>query len=50
MDNVEASVAILRKLYEEWKEFSVKQPSLDALRETLKSFRQKVVPPSLSLS
>ncbi|PSR88145.1 Transmembrane protein [Actinidia chinensis var. chinensis] len=41
MDNVEASVAILRKLNEEWKAFSVKQPSLDALRETLKSFRQK---------
>ncbi|PSR91062.1 Transmembrane protein [Actinidia chinensis var. chinensis] len=41
MDNVEASVAILRKLNEEWKAFSVKQPSLDAPRETLKSFRQK---------
>ncbi|GFS32995.1 transmembrane protein [Actinidia rufa] len=41
MDNVEASVDILRKLNEEWKAFLVKQPSLDALRETLKSFRQK---------
>jgi hypothetical protein len=41
MDNVEASVAILRKITEEWKEFSVKQSSLDALKETLKSFRNK---------
>lgn len=48
MDNVEASVAILRKITEEWKEFSVKQSSLDALKETLKSFRNKVLPLSLS--
>uniref|UniRef100_A0A5B7AHQ4 Transmembrane protein 214-A n=1 Tax=Davidia involucrata TaxID=16924 RepID=A0A5B7AHQ4_DAVIN len=41
MDNVEASVAILRKLTEDWKELSVKQSSLDALGETLRSFRQK---------
>ncbi|XP_057962000.1 uncharacterized protein LOC131153601 isoform X2 [Malania oleifera] len=41
LDNLEASVAILRKLTEEWKEQSVKQASLDFLRETLKSFRHK---------
>ncbi|KZV35627.1 hypothetical protein F511_19024 [Dorcoceras hygrometricum] len=41
LDNVEASVAILRKLAEGWKEFSSKQSSLQALGETLKSFRQK---------
>ncbi|XP_058184337.1 uncharacterized protein LOC131301869 [Rhododendron vialii] len=41
MDNVEASVSILRKITEEWKEFSGKQSSLDALKESLKSFRNK---------
>ncbi|GAV76709.1 DUF2359 domain-containing protein [Cephalotus follicularis] len=41
MDNLEASVVVLRKLSDEWKEHSVKHPSLDPLRETLKSFRQK---------
>ncbi|XP_052205538.1 uncharacterized protein LOC127810230 [Diospyros lotus] len=41
VDNLETSVSILRKLAEEWKEFSGKQSSLDPLRETLKSFRQK---------
>ncbi|CAN4090546.1 unnamed protein product [Withania somnifera] len=43
LDNVEASVAVLRKLTEDWKEFSRRQSSLEALKETLKSFRQKVV-------
>lgn len=43
MDNVEASVSILRKITEEWKEFSGKQSSLDALKEALKSFRNKVL-------
>ncbi|XP_073280422.1 uncharacterized protein [Primulina huaijiensis] len=41
LDNIEASVVILRKLAEDWKEFSSKQSSLQALGETLKSFRQK---------
>ncbi|KAL0446759.1 UNVERIFIED_CONTAM: hypothetical protein Slati_1803800 [Sesamum latifolium] len=41
VDNIEASVAALRKLAEGWKELSSKQSSLQALGETLKSFRQK---------
>ncbi|OVA01699.1 Protein of unknown function DUF2359 [Macleaya cordata] len=41
LENVEASVAVLRKLSNEWKEHSVKHLSLDPLREALKSFRQK---------
>ncbi|XP_073140261.1 uncharacterized protein [Henckelia pumila] len=41
IDNIEASVAALRKLDEEWKNFSSEQSSLEALTETLKSFRQK---------
>ncbi|XP_075505707.1 uncharacterized protein LOC142542771 [Primulina tabacum] len=41
VDNIEASVAALRKLDEEWNNFSSKQSSLQALTETLKSFRQK---------
>ncbi|KAL8463660.1 hypothetical protein ACS0TY_034349 [Phlomoides rotata] len=40
-DNIESSVATLRKLSEEWKTLSSKQSSLEALGETLKSFRQK---------
>lgn len=43
LDNIEASVAVLRKLTEEWKELSRRQSSLEALKEALKSFRQKVV-------
>ncbi|XP_047981070.1 uncharacterized protein LOC125222474 [Salvia hispanica] len=39
-DNIEASVAALRKLGENWKEFSSKQSSLQ-VRDTLKSFMQK---------
>ncbi|KAL6543831.1 hypothetical protein OROGR_010328 [Orobanche gracilis] len=41
VDNIEASVAALKKLDEHWKELSSKQSSLQALGETLKSFRQK---------
>ncbi|KAM7463422.1 hypothetical protein LguiA_031543 [Lonicera macranthoides] len=41
MDNLEASVAILRKLSEEWKGLSVKLSYHQALSETLKSFRYK---------
>ncbi|KAJ6684292.1 TRANSMEMBRANE PROTEIN 214 [Salix viminalis] len=41
LDNLEASVKVLRKLSDEWKDHSVKHSSLDLVRETLKSFRQK---------
>ncbi|KAL3830778.1 hypothetical protein ACJIZ3_019580 [Penstemon smallii] len=41
VDNIEASVAILRKLTEEWRVLSANQSSLQALSETLKSFRKK---------
>lgn len=41
-ENPEASIAILKKLYDDWKEVSVKLAPLDPLRETLKNFRQKV--------
>lgn len=44
MDNLEVSVAVLKKLTEEWKQLSEKQSSLEGLRETLKSFRHKVLP------
>lgn len=42
-DNLELSVAVLRKLYEQWKDLSVKLSPFDPLRETLKNFRQKVL-------
>lgn len=41
VENIEASVVVLRKLAGEWKDYAVKHPSFDPLRETLKSFRQK---------
>ncbi|PON42794.1 hypothetical protein PanWU01x14_279200 [Parasponia andersonii] len=41
LENLEASVVVLRKLSSEWKEHSVKHLTLDPLRETLKGFRQK---------
>ncbi|KAM1189721.1 hypothetical protein ACFX2J_025366 [Malus domestica] len=41
LDNLYASVVLLKKLSDEWKEKSVKHASLDPLRETLKSFREK---------
>ncbi|KAB1205766.1 hypothetical protein CJ030_MR7G028049 [Morella rubra] len=40
-DNLEASVAALKKLSGEWKDLSVKLSPLDPLKETLKSFRNK---------
>lgn len=43
LDNLDASVIVLKKLSDEWKEHSVKHASLDPLRETLKSFREKVI-------
>ncbi|GAA0168657.1 hypothetical protein LIER_23325 [Lithospermum erythrorhizon] len=41
MDNIEASVAILKKLNGDWKKLSAKQICTDPLVETLKSFRKK---------
>ncbi|KAK4430316.1 hypothetical protein Salat_1332300 [Sesamum alatum] len=41
VDNIEASVACLRKLLEEYKRLSSKQSSLQALSQALKSFKQK---------
>ncbi|KAL5129237.1 Transmembrane protein 214-A [Glycine soja] len=41
MDNLEASIVVLRILSGEWKEYFIKHPTLDPLRETLKSFSQK---------
>uniref|UniRef100_A0A6N2M645 Uncharacterized protein n=1 Tax=Salix viminalis TaxID=40686 RepID=A0A6N2M645_SALVM len=40
-DNLEASVAVLKRLLEGWKELSVKLAPLDPMRETIKNFRQK---------
>ncbi|CAL0317692.1 unnamed protein product [Lupinus luteus] len=40
-DNLEASIAVLRKFSDEWKNHSVKHPALDPLREALRSFSQK---------
>lgn len=45
--NLRASVAVLKKLSDQWKEYAAKISPLDPMRETLKSFRHKV---SLSLS
>ncbi|KAL6959582.1 hypothetical protein U1Q18_039736 [Sarracenia purpurea var. burkii] len=42
LDNLEASVVILRKLADEWKEHSVKNPTMEPLK-ALTSFRQKVI-------
>ncbi|XP_043696361.1 uncharacterized protein LOC122646821 [Telopea speciosissima] len=41
LDNIEASVLVLRRLTDEWKQHSVKHSSLDPLKGTLKSFRHK---------
>ncbi|PSS30044.1 Transmembrane protein like [Actinidia chinensis var. chinensis] len=41
LDNLEASVVVLRKLADEWKGHSVKHPTLEPLKVTLTSFRQK---------
>ncbi|XP_061349361.1 uncharacterized protein LOC133294663 [Gastrolobium bilobum] len=39
-DNLEASIVVLRKLCDEWREHFDKHPTPDPLRETLKSFSQ----------
>ncbi|XP_077219839.1 uncharacterized protein LOC143854020 [Tasmannia lanceolata] len=41
LENIQASVSVLRKLSEEWKEQSVKLAPPDILKETLKNLRQK---------
>ncbi|XVE91999.1 hypothetical protein REPUB_Repub01dG0059400 [Reevesia pubescens] len=41
LDNLEASVAVLRRLSQEWKEHYVKFTTLDPLREAIKNFRNK---------
>ncbi|XP_065855870.1 uncharacterized protein [Euphorbia lathyris] len=41
LENPEASVAILKKLSEDWKDLHVKLAPLDPLRQILKNFRQK---------
>ncbi|KAJ4959971.1 hypothetical protein NE237_019881 [Protea cynaroides] len=41
LDNIEAGVKVLKRLTDDWKVHSVKHSSLDPLKETLKSFRQK---------
>ncbi|KAK7283992.1 hypothetical protein RIF29_13743 [Crotalaria pallida] len=40
-DNVEASVAVLKKLSNDWKQQSTKLSPYEPLRETLRNFRQK---------
>ncbi|KAI3731562.1 hypothetical protein L1987_62751 [Smallanthus sonchifolius] len=40
-DNLEASIIILRRLNEQWKDLSQNPPSLEALTETLKSLKRK---------
>lgn len=42
LENPEASVAILKKISEDWKDLHVKLAPLDPLRQTVKNFRQKV--------
>ncbi|KAK9115250.1 hypothetical protein Syun_022047 [Stephania yunnanensis] len=41
LDNLEASVAVLRKLYAEWNELSVNRASFESVREALKVLRLK---------
>ncbi|KAL6295222.1 hypothetical protein ACE6H2_003364 [Prunus campanulata] len=40
-ENLEVSVAVLKKLCDQWKEHSAKLTPFDPMRETLKSFRHK---------
>ncbi|GMH27436.1 hypothetical protein Nepgr_029279 [Nepenthes gracilis] len=41
LDNLEAGVAILRKLSDEWKQLALSQSSFDCLKDTLRSFQKK---------
>lgn len=42
MDNLEASIVVLRRLAEQWKMLSLEKPSLEALTLTLRNFKSKV--------
>lgn len=42
-DNIEASVSVLEKLSDDWKELSTKLSPHDPLRDTIKNLKQKVV-------
>ncbi|CAI9278488.1 unnamed protein product [Lactuca saligna] len=41
LDNLEASIVVLKRLNEQWKELSLNKPSLEALTQTLRSFKTK---------
>lgn len=41
LDNLQASVAILKKLSEEWREQHINPSSLELVKQTIKSFQQK---------
>lgn len=41
LDNLQASVAILKKLSEEWREQHVNPSSIELVKQTIKSFQQK---------
>ncbi|CAL5323705.1 unnamed protein product [Camellia sinensis] len=41
LDNLEASIVVLKRLVDEWKEHSVKHPTVQPLKVTLASFRKK---------
>ena len=49
-ENLEASISVLKKLSDDWKEQSVKLSPHEALRETLSNFKQKVRSHSLIYS
>ncbi|KAI3763756.1 hypothetical protein L2E82_13753 [Cichorium intybus] len=40
-DNLEASIVVLRRLIEQWKQLSLKEPSLESLTQTLRTFKTK---------
>ncbi|KAI8030957.1 Transmembrane protein 214-A [Camellia lanceoleosa] len=41
LDNLEASIVVLKRLVDEWKEHSVKHPTVQPFKVTLASFRKK---------
>lgn len=41
-DNIEASVSVLKKLSDDWKELSTKLSPHEPLRDTIKNFKEKV--------
>ncbi|KAL4586724.1 hypothetical protein LXL04_011368 [Taraxacum kok-saghyz] len=40
-DNLEASIVVLKRLNEKWKELSLNKPSLESLTQTLRTFKTK---------